>query len=120
MTALVRGVMRASTEATSRLQGRLVHVGEDGRAARVDDDVGGRDKRQGGNNDLVARADAGAEYGEVQRGGPTGDGQRLGRADVRGKSRSNSPSRARASASRRAWRRRRPRFGLGHEGWRAE
>ena len=63
---------------------RAAHVAQHRLGADVAGGAGARHERERGHDHLVARADAGRQAGEVQRGGAAGDRHRVGRADVVG------------------------------------
>ncbi len=64
MTALVRGVTRASDVGDIDVERCAVDVGEHRRRPAIQHDVGRRDPGEGGNDDLVARADRRAPPGQ--------------------------------------------------------
>ncbi len=64
-----------------QVPGGLLAVNEDWPGAQVDDRVGAGGEGEGGDQHLVAGADAGMDQGQVQRGRAGGERQRVGRAD---------------------------------------
>ena len=57
---------------------RAGDVGEDDASTGVEDGIGGGDKAQGGDNDLVSRSDAEGDTGKVEGFGGVGDAQAVG------------------------------------------
>ena len=93
MMTRVRSVSAASTARGSRLHDDRIDVGEHRRAAGMDDDVRRCTERQRRGDDFVAGLDAAGEQRQMQRRGARIDRERVRRADVAGKCRSNDATR---------------------------
>ena len=82
--ARVRGVMARSTAGGIEIEGDAVDLRKDGRGAHLQDGIGHGDKSEGGNDDLVALADAQGEQSQMQAGGAGADGYGVGHGVIVG------------------------------------